>query len=48
MRKQRMEWLMALLFALGMYPFSPATAAEPYRIGALYPFTGNLALLGNE
>ena len=25
-----------------------AAAAEPYRIGALFPFTGNLALLGNE
>ena len=48
MRKQRMGLWMALLFALGMYSFSPAIAAEPYRIGALYPFTGNLALLGNE
>jgi len=48
MRNQRMGLLMALLFALGMCSFSPASAAEPYRIGALYPFTGNLALLGNE
>jgi branched-chain amino acid transport system substrate-binding protein len=48
MRNQRMGWLMALLFALGMCSFSPAIAAEPYRIGALFPFTGNLALLGNE
>ena len=27
---------------------SSVMAAEPYRIGALFPFTGNLALLGNE
>ncbi|MCX5908902.1 MAG: ABC transporter substrate-binding protein [Deltaproteobacteria bacterium] len=27
---------------------SSVMAAEPYRIGALCPFTGNLALLGNE
>jgi len=48
MRNQRMGLLMALLLALGMCSFTPAMAAEPYRIGALFPFTGNLALLGNE
>jgi branched-chain amino acid transport system substrate-binding protein len=38
--------LAVLLFAWGIS--SSAMAAEPYRIGALFPFTGNLALLGNE
>jgi branched-chain amino acid transport system substrate-binding protein len=48
MKKKRTVFSMVFLFALGMYSLSPALAAEPYRIGALYPFTGNLALLGNE
>jgi len=38
--------LAVLLFAWGIS--SAAIAAEPYRIGALFPFTGSLALLGNE
>ena len=27
---------------------SPASAQDTWKIGALYPLTGNLALLGNE
>jgi branched-chain amino acid transport system substrate-binding protein len=38
----------ALLFALGMFFSSSAMAAEAIRIGALFPFTGSLAMLGNE
>jgi len=38
---------MALFMLLGMYP-SSATAAETIRIGALFPFTGSLALLGRK
>ncbi len=39
-------FVLAVLFLA--WGISPALAADPYRIGALYPFTGNLALLGNE
>ena len=48
MRKGRMGVWMALLFALMMFASSPAMAAETIRIGALFPFTGSLAMLGNE
>ncbi len=46
MKRGTIGILAVLLLAGGIY--SAGFAAEPYRIGALYPFTGNLALLGNE
>jgi branched-chain amino acid transport system substrate-binding protein len=46
MKKEKMIIFVMLFLVAGI--FSPAFAAEPYRIGALFPFTGNLALLGNE
>ncbi len=46
MKRGMIGILAVLFFVWGISPL--ATAAEPYRIGALFPFTGNLALLGNE
>jgi branched-chain amino acid transport system substrate-binding protein len=48
MKRGTTGFLMASLWALGVFVSPSVMAAEPYRIGALYPFTGNLALLGNE
>ena len=48
MKKGINGFLMASLLALGMCISSPAIAAETVRIGALFPFTGPLALLGQE
>jgi len=42
---KRIFFCMAVIWVLGIFSF--ATAAD-YRIGALFPFTGHLALLGNE
>ena len=43
--KQYLAGLLISTVALGS---AMAQDAEPWRIGALYPLTGNLALLGNE
>ena len=48
MKKSIVGFWVGGLLILMLLISSPAIAAEPYRIGALYPFTGNLALLGNE
>lgn len=40
--------LAGTLFAAMALSSAAAQDAEPWRIGALYPLTGNLALLGNE
>jgi branched-chain amino acid transport system substrate-binding protein len=48
MRKSLSGFLMASLVALTMCISSTAIAAETVRIGALFPFTGSLALLGQE
>jgi branched-chain amino acid transport system substrate-binding protein len=48
MRKGRMGVWMAFLCALVMFPSSSAMAAETIRIGSLFPYTGPLALLGQE
>lgn len=46
--------IVAFLFAVGMFIASFGSAAEKkaadktIRIGALFPFTGPMALLGNE
>jgi len=48
MRKGRWGFWMAFLCALVMFPSSSAMAAETIRIGALFPYTGPLALLGQE
>ena len=45
MRKKILRFMAAAILIMGM--FSVASAAD-YRIGALFPFTGSLALLGNE
>jgi branched-chain amino acid transport system substrate-binding protein len=48
MNKRRMGVWVALFFALVIFTFSSAMAAETIRIGALFPYTGHLALLGQE
>jgi len=45
MRKKILGFMVAAILIMGM--FSVSSAAD-YRIGALFPFTGTLALLGNE
>jgi branched-chain amino acid transport system substrate-binding protein len=48
MKKSTVGFLLASLLTLGMCISSPGMAAETIRIGALFPFTGPLALLGQE
>ena len=48
MKKRTIGFLVAALLALGLLVSTPGMAAETWRIGALFPFTGSLALLGNE
>lgn len=40
--------LLAICLVPAAFPVAPARAAEPLRIGALYPLSGSLALLGDE
>jgi branched-chain amino acid transport system substrate-binding protein len=48
MRKDKFGFLIAMLVAFMLCISHSAMAAETVRIGALFPFTGSLALLGNE
>ena len=48
MKRGTIGFLVASLLALGVLVSPPVMAAETWRIGALFPFTGSLALLGNE
>ena len=48
MKKSAIGFWLGSLLILGMFISSPVIAAETVRIGALFPFTGPLALLGQE
>lgn len=48
MKRGTIGFLVASLLALGAFVSPSVMAAETWRIGALFPFTGSLALLGNE
>ena len=48
MKKVTIGFWVASLLALGAFVSPSVMAAETWRIGALFPFTGSLALLGNE
>jgi len=48
MKKGINRFLVASILVLGMCISSPVIAVETIRIGALFPFTGPLALLGHE
>jgi len=46
--KKRVKWLIVMVSMIFIFSSSVVHAAETVKIGALFPFTGTLALLGNE
>ena len=48
MRKSIIGFFATSLLGFGLCLFPSAAAAEKVRIGALFPFSGPLALLGHE
>jgi branched-chain amino acid transport system substrate-binding protein len=48
MKERIMGFWLGSLFIVGMFISSPVIGAETVRVGALFPFTGPLALLGQE